>query len=87
MHHLSEVGVPQEFLEHKFFACKMAEQSGKLSILQMQSYLDPHQQHIYEWNTSNDIQKSAGHESHEYVTYWNDTFLSVMYTDILRDAM
>ena len=51
MDHLAMKGLPYEFLEYKFFVCKMAEQTAKLSLLQMQNYLHPHERHLREWNT------------------------------------
>lgn len=33
MDHIMNYGVPYEFIEQKFYANKMAEQSGKLNIL------------------------------------------------------
>ena len=51
MDYLSKKGIPYEFLEYKFFVCNMAQQTVKLTLMQIQNYLQPHERHLREWNT------------------------------------
>ena len=53
----------------------------------MQSQLEGEQQSLHQWNTVEQITRDQGHDHYMYFTYWNDTFLNVFYTDILREAM
>ena len=50
MEHLCRVGLPAEFVEEQFIYNSMSKQSGKLSILQLQTYLKPHERNLEEWN-------------------------------------
>ena len=51
MEYLTKLGLPAEYVEEQFFYCQMATQSGKLSILQLQTLLKPHARHLKEWNS------------------------------------
>ncbi len=53
----------------------------------MQNYLEPHTRHLREWNTNQVMTQSDGKQQHLGVTIWNDTFLDVMYTDIMKEEI
>ena len=42
MEHMSKLGLPIEYIEEQFYYNSMANQAGKLSILQLKALLDPH---------------------------------------------
>ena len=51
MENLCKTGLPIEYIEEQFYYNSMANQAGKLSILQLKALLDPHKRHLKEWNS------------------------------------
>ena len=88
MDYLCDQGLPYEYVESQFFANKMNEQSAKLSLLQLEAFLKPHERHLREWNTVQVVTDDrTGKEQKQAIVLWNNTYFHVMLADILREEL
>ena len=81
----------------------MANQAGKLSILQLKALLDPHKRHLKEWNSYEITDADSFNKLYEakkeaaesetpqvrtnYGVDWNENFFKVMLTDMMLEEL